>query len=86
MNVQAEKYKLIEWITSLEDNSILDLLKSIQQKTSNSRSDFSGEDKQLILKIPEQNKTEIRDGKIYRHENLMAETRDLGSKTSGRFL
>lgn len=76
MSVQVEKYKLIEWITSLEDKSILDLLKSIQQKTSNLRAEFSEEDKQLILKLLEQSETEILEGKIHSHENVMAETRE----------
>lgn len=76
MNVQSEKYKLIEWITSLEDNSILELLKSIQQKTSAAHHEFSDQEKQYISEMLERSENEIREGKIHTHENVMAEIRE----------
>lgn len=76
MNVQAEKYKLIEWITSLEDNSIIELLKSIQTKTASFSSELSDEEKQIIAKLLQQSESEIREGQIHVHENVMEEIRE----------
>ncbi len=76
MNVQAEKYKLIEWITSLEDISVLKLLKSIQQKNTMIHPEFSQEEKQLILQFLEQSESDILKGNVYPHNQVMKEVRE----------
>ncbi len=37
MNIQTEKLDLIEWISRLNDNSIIDKLKQIKEEYSNSK-------------------------------------------------
>ncbi len=76
MNVQAEKYKLIEWITSLEDISVIKLLKSIQRKNTMSHPEFSQEEKQLILQFLEQSEIDILNGNVHSHDQVMEEVRE----------
>lgn len=35
MDIQAEKYKLIEWITSLKDVSLINRLKAVRDEAAN---------------------------------------------------
>lgn len=76
MDVQAEKYKLIEWITSLEDMTLIQFLQSIQQKTSQNALNFSEEEKQRILQLLEKSEADIQNGKVFTHENVMNEFKE----------
>jgi predicted transcriptional regulator len=76
MNVQAEKYKLIEWITSLEDTSLIQLLQSIQQKTNQNTFGFSDVEKKKILEMLEKSEADIQNGRTFTHENVMNEFRE----------
>lgn len=76
MDVQAEKYKLIEWITSLEDISLIELLQSIQQKTALHSFRFSDEEKLKILQLLEKSEADIQNGKVFKHENVMNEFKE----------
>ena len=76
MNIQAEKYKLIEWITSMEDISLIQLLKSIQQKTTQNSFGFSEEETAKILQMLEKSEVDIQNGRVFSNENVMNEFRE----------
>lgn len=76
MNIQAEKYKLIEWITSLEDLSLLEFLKSVRQKSTQDSFGLSYGEKQKILQLLEKSEADIQNGRTFSHENVMNEFRE----------
>lgn len=70
MSIQADKYQLIEWITSLNDLAIINRLKSIQQESSPDWwDDLSKVEKENI----EKGLDDIKEGRVHSHENVMNE-------------
>ena len=72
MDIQLEKYKLMEWLMSLKDESVISKLKTIKSSLSASldwADDISETEKLLIntgLK-------DIEDGNTFTHEQVMKE-------------
>lgn len=70
MDIQLEKYKLMEWLMSLKDESIISKLKTIKSSVSKSddwADDISETEKLLInagLK-------DIEEGNTFTHEQVM---------------
>lgn len=69
MDVQAEKYKLIEWITSLNDVSIINQLMSVKDKES--KKDWWNELSNEEIYGINQGIKDAENGKIYPHEEIM---------------
>jgi len=71
MDIQLEKYKLVEWLMSLKDKSVISKLKTIKNSLSSSdwTDDISETEKSLInvgLK-------DIEEENIFTHEQVMKE-------------
>lgn len=74
MDLPAEKYKLIEWLMSLEDESILKRLQEIRKQTLNSDSSNKISDtEKLFIKA---GLKDLEEGKTYSHEDVMREVRE----------
>ncbi len=70
MDIQAEKNKLIDWIASLSDLSVINQLKSVREETSKDWwDDLSKEEKEGI----EQGLKDVEEGRVYPHEQVMSE-------------
>jgi uncharacterized protein with HEPN domain len=71
MNIETRKYKLINWIDNLEDESILDRLELIYQYTKNTKSKVTEKEKKAV----EKGLKSIEKGEIYSHESIVEETK-----------
>lgn len=72
MDIQLEKYKLMEWLISLEDESVISKLKTIKSDTSKP-SDWAhniSETEKLLIKA---GLKDIDQGNTYTHEQVMKE-------------
>ncbi len=69
MDVQLEKYKIIEWITSLKDVSVIKRLKSLQEESQDEDwwDTLSAAEKEGIQKGLQ----DIEDGNTISHEEVM---------------
>ncbi|NLL27318.1 MAG: hypothetical protein GX259_00830 [Bacteroidales bacterium] len=66
MDIQAKKYLLIEWITSLSDSSLIDKLMQIAEK-SDWWDEISDEERNSI----EKGLKDISDGRVISHSDVM---------------
>ena len=67
MNIQTEKLGLIEWISKLNDMSIIEKLKSIREDYSKSKDWWDTLNKEELESI-ERGLKDLEDGKIHSHE------------------
>ena len=67
MNIQAEKLGLIEWISKLNDISIIEKIRSIKEDYSKSKDWWDTLNKEEIESI-ERGLKDLEDGKIHSHE------------------
>ena len=67
MNIQTKKLDLIEWISRLNDSSIIDRLKQIKEDYSNSR-DWWDILKKEELESIKRGLKDFEEGKIQSHE------------------
>lgn len=67
MNIQTEKLGLIEWISKLNDISIIEKLKSIKEDYSKS-TDWWDKLKKEELESIERGLRDLTEGKIHSHE------------------
>lgn len=74
MDLPAEKYKLIEWLMSLEDESTVKRLQEIRKQTLDSgESNEISESESLLIKA---GLKDIEEGRTYSHEDVMREVRE----------
>jgi predicted transcriptional regulator len=67
MNIQTEKLGLIEWISKLNDSSIIEKLKSIKEDYSRSRDWWDSLNKEELDSI-ERGLKDLKEGKVHSHE------------------
>jgi len=67
MNIQTEKLGLIEWISQLNDTSIIEKLNSIREDYSKSKDWWDTLNNEELDSI-ERGLRDIEDGKIHSHE------------------
>lgn len=69
MDIQLEKYKIIEWITSLKDVSVIKRLKSLKEESQDEDwwDTLSAAEKEGIQKGLQ----DIEDGNTISHEEVM---------------
>lgn len=69
MDIQLEKYKIIEWITSLKDKTMISRLKSLKEETKDEDwwDELSSAEKEGIQKGLQ----DIEDGNTISHEEVM---------------
>ncbi|MBA3985014.1 MAG: hypothetical protein H0X63_00170 [Flavobacteriales bacterium] len=72
MDIQLEKYKLMEWIISLKDESIISKLKNIKNELSSlsAWSDDISETEKILI---EAGLKDIENGNTCTHEQVMKE-------------
>ena len=69
LNVQAEKYKLIEWLVGLNDEQTLEELDSIRKRNQLAPLDAISPD-QLVVRAEESNEA-IKRGDVYDIEHIL---------------
>jgi hypothetical protein len=67
MNIQTEKLGLIEWLSTLNDISIIEKLKSIKEEYSKSKDWWDTLNKEEIESI-ERGLKDLDNGKVHSHE------------------
>ena len=67
MNIQTEKLGLIEWISKLNDTSIIEKLRSIKEDYSRSKDWWDSLNKEELESI-ERGLKDLKDGKVHSHE------------------
>ena len=67
MNIQTEKLGLIEWLSTLNDISIIEKLKSIKEDYSKSKDWWDTLNKEELESI-ERGLKDLEDGRIHSHE------------------
>ncbi len=76
MDIQLEKYKLIEWLMNLKDESVISKLKSIKtnlSKSSDWADDISDTEKLLI----EAGIKDVEEGNTFTHEQVLKEINEI---------
>jgi hypothetical protein len=74
VDLPAEKYKLIAWLMSLEDESTVKRLQEIRKQTLDSgESNEISESESLFIKA---GLKDIEEGRTYSHEDVMREVRE----------
>jgi predicted transcriptional regulator len=68
MDIQTEKLNLIEWISRLKDNSIIDRLKAIKEDYSKSK-DWSNTLNEEELQSINRGLRDFEEGRVHTHEN-----------------
>ncbi len=72
MDIQLEKYKLMEWLISLKDESVFSKLKTIKSSVSSS-SDWSNDISETEKLLINAGLKDIEEGNIFTHEQVMKE-------------
>lgn len=67
MNIQSEKLGLIEWLSTLNDTSVIEKLKSIKEDYSKSKDWWDMLNKEELESI-ERGLKDLEDGRIHSHE------------------
>jgi hypothetical protein len=76
MDIQLKKLEIIEWLTKLSENKIIDEIWSIKSKYINN------DEKQVLNELLEQSKEDIICGNVIPHDQVMREMREkYGIKT-----
>lgn len=74
MDLPTEKYRLIEWLMSLEDESILKRLQEIKKETLNSDgSNKISDTEKLFIKA---GLKDLEKDRTYSHQDVMREVRE----------
>ncbi|CAN5250711.1 hypothetical protein BH23BAC2_BH23BAC2_23820 [soil metagenome] len=74
MDLPAEKYQLIEWLISLEDESIIKRLQEIKRDTLDSRKSYKISDPEKLF--IQTGVKDIEEGRIYSHEEIIREVKE----------
>jgi len=72
MDIQIEKYKLMEWLINLKDESIISKLREIKNSRSTS-SDWTDDISETEKLLIEAGLKDIEDGNTFTHEQVMKE-------------
>ena len=72
MDIQIEKYKLMEWLINLKDESIISKLREIKNSRSAS-SDWADDISETEKLLIEAGLKDIEEGKTFTHEQVMKE-------------
>ena len=72
MDIQLEKYKLIEWLMNLKDESVISKLKAIKSNISDSSdwADGISETEKLLISA---GLKDLENGNTFTHEQVMKE-------------
>ena len=76
MDIQLEKYKLMEWLIHLKDESVISKLKTLKSTTTTSSdwADAISDTEQLMIKA---GLKDLEKGNTFTHEQVMKEINDI---------
>jgi predicted transcriptional regulator len=76
MDIQLEKYKLMEWLIHLKDESVISKLKTLKSNTTTSSdwADAISDTEQLMIKA---GLKDLEKGNTFTHEQVMKEINDI---------
>ena len=76
MDIQLEKYKLMEWLIHLKDESVISKLKTLKSNTTTSTdwADAISDTEQLMIKA---GLKDLEKGNTFTHEQVMKEINDI---------
>ncbi len=83
MNLQTEKQNLIDWISQLKDESIIEDIKSLKENSSNGKDwwkDLSEAEKKGI----EEGLKDIEEGRTYTYEQVKDEVKKWITKSNSQ--
>ena len=72
MDIQLEKYKLMEWLMGLKDESVISKLKSIKSSLSTS-SDWAEDISETEKLLINAGLKDVEEGNTFTHEQVMKE-------------
>ncbi len=72
MDIQLEKYKLVEWLMGLKDESVISKLKSIKSSLSTS-SDWAEDISETEKLLINAGLKDVEEGNTFTHEQVMKE-------------
>lgn len=72
MDIQLEKYKLMEWLMGLKDESVISKLKSIKSSLSTS-SDWAEDISETEKLLINTGLKDVEEGNTFTHEQVMKE-------------
>jgi hypothetical protein len=75
MDIQLEKYKLMEWLMSLKDESVIYKLKAIKSNLSTT-SDWADDISDLEKLLINAGLNDIKEGNTFTHEQVMKEIKE----------
>jgi predicted transcriptional regulator len=76
MDIQFEKYKLIEWLMGVKDESVIAKLKTIQSKASES-SDWTNDISETEKLLINAGLKDIEQGNTFTHDEVMKEINEV---------
>ncbi len=76
MDIQIEKYKLIEWLMNLEDESVISKLKAIKNNNADA-SDWADDISETEKLLINAGLKDIEDSNTFTHEQVMKEINDV---------
>ncbi|WP_029037275.1 hypothetical protein [Salinimicrobium xinjiangense] len=74
MDLAAEKFKLMEWLISIEDESIVKRLQEIKDETSVSGKSYKISDTEKLFL--EAGLKDLKEGSVYSHKDVMREVKE----------
>lgn len=70
MDIQLEKYKLLEWLIGLKDERIISKIIEVKNENEDSWSDEISEDEKIFIKA---GLKDLENGNTFYHEQVMEE-------------
>ncbi|MGV8815175.1 MAG: hypothetical protein ACOH2D_13810 [Gelidibacter sp.] len=70
MDIQLEKYKLLEWLIGLKDERIISKIIEVKNENDDSWSDEISEDEKIFIKA---GLKDLENGNTFSHEQVMEE-------------
>ena len=76
MDIQLEKYMLMEWLIGLKDESIISSIKSIKDGNT-SINEWDGDVSEAEISFVKAGVKEIKEGSTFTHEEVMREINEI---------
>lgn len=76
MDIQLEKYKLMEWLMNLKDESVISKLKTIKSRLSTS-SDWADDISDTEKLLVNAGLKDVEEGRTFTHEQVMKEINEV---------
>ena len=74
MDLPAEKFELMEWLLSIEDENVIKKLQQIKNETSDFRRSYKISDTERLFL--EAGLKDLKEGNTFTHEDVMREVKE----------